>query len=44
MPTATARSIKKLVEEFGQCCQRMAESLPHWEETFKAVFRSVMHV
>jgi len=44
MLAVRAGSVKKLVEEFGQCCQRMAESLPHWEENFKAEFRSVMRV
>jgi hypothetical protein len=36
--------IKKLVQEFGQCCPRLAESLPHWEKSFNAEFRAVMSV
>jgi hypothetical protein len=35
-------SIKKLVEEFGQCCRQLAESLPHWEDNFRAEFKSVI--
>ena len=37
-------SIRKLVDEFGQCCRQLAESLPHWEENFKAEFKSVIRV
>jgi hypothetical protein len=30
------------VAKFGECCSRLAESLPHWDDAYQAEFQSVM--
>ena len=35
-------AVERRVTKFGECCERLAGSLPHWDESFQAEFRSVI--